>query len=131
MVLDSGPFIEQIEMLQEEIRELRSIITPPDALQRLMGLGLTATQAAMVAALMRGAVLSRHQLMTAMYPDVDERYERESKNVDAQLAYLRKRLKPHGVTVGSHWGKGFYLPEESRANLKSLMDRQFLKQAAE
>lgn len=131
MRLESGPFIERIQILEEEIRELRAVIAPPGLVQSFLALGFTRMQASLLAALMGRGVLSRQQLMAVMYPDVDQRYERDIKVVDTHISYMRKRLSKVGATVSNTWGVGYHLTDESKAKLKALMDRQFLKQAAE
>ncbi len=131
MNLPSGPFIERIAELEEEVRELRALFSPPGLAESFRALGFSNMQSAILAALMVREVLSRQQLMAVMYPDVDTRYERDMKIVDGHMVHLRKRLKTFGLNVENTWGLGYKLTAASRSKLKSLMDRQFLKQAAE
>jgi hypothetical protein len=129
-MIDSGPFIERIQMLEEEIRELRAVISPPGLSDGFLAIGFTRMQSAILAALLGRGTLSRQQLMAVMYPDVDDRYDRPLKLVDAHLSLLRRRMKPFGLTVDCTWGVGYHLTAESKAGLRVLLTRP-ARQAAE
>jgi hypothetical protein len=129
VTLSSGPFIERIQILEEEIRELRAVISPPGLVGGFLALGFTRMQSAILAALLGRSVLSRQQLMAVMYPDPDDRYDRPLKLVDAHLSLLRRRMKPFGLTVDCTWGVGYHLTAETKAKLRLLIDRPYSRAA--
>lgn len=111
--------LEEIKRLTAEVASLRAAVTVLNAGPIIpIALGLTPGEENMLMALMQsgGAVKSKEQLLAAAYAD---RYglgdEPEIKIVDVFVCKLRKKLAPHGIHVETVWGRGYLLPQESRA----------------
>ena len=53
--------------------------------------------------------------MAALYWDKDE--PGEEKIIDVLVCKIRKKLKPYGIDIKTHWGRGYYLPPRSGAGI--------------
>jgi two-component system cell cycle response regulator CtrA len=130
--LPAGPYIQRIEELEETITSMKEALGTDRELLALRLVGLTEYQARLAAALYRREYLSKEGGLAAMYhDDIDRRMDAEPQIVDVTVCTVRKKLKHCGITIDTIWGDGYRMPPESKAKLKALMDRQFLKQAAE
>lgn len=67
----------------------------------------------------RPAVLSQEQLSDWLYQLEDA--EPEIRIIDVFICRLRKKLKPLGVRIGNHWGKGYSLLLESEQQIHDVV----------
>lgn len=47
-------------------------------------------------------------------------HETEPKIVDVFICKLRKKLRPLDITIGTIWGRGYFIPPASRAKITAL-----------
>ena len=106
----------ELDEAHERIRQLEALHfnagwAPPDEI------GLTAKEATIVAVLVgREGVVTTEQLMHALYalrPDEPP----QVKIIDVFVCKARKKLKPFGIEIRTHWGAGYSMPAESQAAL--------------
>lgn len=107
----------ELDEAHERIRQLEQMHfntgwTPPDEI------GLTAKEAAIVAALVgRDGCVSSEQLLHALYAMRPEEPP-QMKIIDVFVCKARRKLKPFGVAIKTHWGVGYYMAPDSQAILK-------------
>jgi len=87
-------------------------------LSKLRALGLTRTQARMLACLTNGRTQSRQQLRTASRQWGDEY---ETKSVDVIIHHIRKKLHHHGIEIRNDWGTGFYMEPASITKMQAIL----------
>lgn len=88
-------------------------------LLRLIGrLGISAQQAAILAALASRRECTRTYLFNAVWGDKLD--QPDPKILDVQLCKLRKAVAPHGVTIKTVWGKGYGMSKESVERVRLL-----------
>jgi len=114
---------DRIETLEEEIRQLHEDATATDGTFACV---LSRQQLALLMA------INKRPLATYAYLDhVTEdygkynRYEGEMhQTLRTKVAVwkLRQRLKPYGIEIKTWRGIGYYLDEENKAKLKTLME---------
>lgn len=110
---------EENEELLEEIRQLKEAAPPSDDLPFAL-LGLSKTQGALVAALMRAspAVLSKESLMDAIYGFEDDHPAK--KVIDVMASHVRRVLRAHDITLEAHWGVGLRMDRASAERLRDI-----------
>ncbi len=130
--LAAGPYIRRIEELEENMSSIKDALGTDRELLALRLMGLTEVQARLAGTLYRREMMTKDGGMAAIYiENPDKRSERDPRGVDVHICSIRKKLTRYGIEINTIWGEGYRMPAESKAKLKSLMDRQFLKQAAE
>lgn len=107
---------------QEEIRQLRALVLQQDGWRAPLELDLTATQEAILAALVTGGLRSKETLHAATRGPGRE-VETEIKIVDVQICHIRRKLKPYGLVITTVWGRGYELQAESRERLLNWAGR--------
>ena len=65
---------------------------------------------------------SKDAIMAALYWDKDE--PGEEKIVDVLICKIRKKIKPYGIDIKTHWGRGYYLPAEIRRQFRTKSNRR-------
>lgn len=114
----------QLRARNEELEEL--VIQ----LKGEMGLGqdlpeglphLTCYEADMLRILIARKVVTRNAAMMAIYSDRTEMPH--EKIVDIWVHRLRRKLGPMGIRIATLWGRGWCLPDATRAILKSMEER--------
>ena len=116
---------DRIATLEEEVRQLREDTVEVDG--RLATI-LSRQQLALLLA------INKRPMATYSYLDhVSEdhgkynRYEGEMhQTLRTKVAVwkLRQRLKPHGIEIKTWRGVGYYLDDENKAKLKTLMEKK-------
>jgi two-component system cell cycle response regulator CtrA len=84
---------------------------------------LTRSEAAMFGVLLANRAPRKETFMAALYslnPDDPP----EIKIVDVFICKMRKKLKPFGIEIKTHWGDGFSMPEESKAKARDFIGAQ-------
>ncbi len=128
--LPAGPYIQRVEELEETVLQMKRAFTSADRdVMALSILGLSAQAAKLVCALLRREFIDFQAVPFVIAPDdADKRTE---VNPTAVISNARRVLKKHGIEIVNVLRQGYYISPEHKTKLKSLMDRQFLKQAAE
>lgn len=107
---------QRIDLLQEQVAQLQKALggeTPCPVEWKL-----TASEARVFGVLIRREVATKDAIMAALYRDRGSA-EPTPKIVDVFICKMRRKLKPHGITISTRWGMGY-----------SLENRQSFKEAA-
>src|SRR5476651_1358718 len=107
------------ETLRDRVRDLEKEIgmaaEPPPMF------GFTRSEAVMFGVFMANRTCQVSTFMTALFSlDVDD--PPEEKILDVWVCSMRKKLKPHGIAIKTHWGVGYEMPEASKARARELME---------
>lgn len=105
---------KEIERLaaQNEIllRELRGEgVMPPE-------LGLSRQESFFMFCVMARPVVSKDQLMEALYPHAEKRPQK--KIIDVMLCDIRKKITPHGYAITTQARIGYSMPDDMRERLR-------------
>lgn len=96
---------------------------------------VTRQQSAVLSLLLRRNEMTKAQIHTVLLenrPSGGGEVTTE-KMVDVVVFHIRKKLKPHNITVETLWGTGYSIPHTSRARAIALLDHfncQILPEAA-
>jgi DNA-binding response OmpR family regulator len=135
-MIDSGPFIKKIERLEDDleiardrVKELEQALGIGDDIMPLRLLGLTPMQARLVNLLWKRDTVTRDQILIVLYQDdYERRFDVQSRIVDVICCQARKRLRKHGITLGSLFkpgmrsdGGGYRMPPESKEKLTAVL----------
>ena len=82
--------------------------------------GFTAQEGRALSCLLACDVVTRDQLLFAMYRDSPEKYERYEKIADVLICKLRKKLDPLGIGIETVWGLGKRILPEDKAKLRGM-----------
>lgn len=109
---------EHCEELEEEVRQLKAELfgadwTPPDEFR------LTPSEAVIVRALIKKVgACSREFLMNATRGAPGTLRRDVNMNViDAQISYIRQKFRPYDLTIGTVWGTGYCISNQTRQRL--------------
>jgi two-component system cell cycle response regulator CtrA len=110
---------ERLDTAVEENRQLRELLEPETQLPP--GLGLTATEARIVALLLRRAphVVSKERIHAVLY--FGEEDSPDPKIIDVLVCKIRSKLSARGVEIETVWGQGFRLGREAVGRLRALV----------
>ena len=119
----------RIPVLQREVEQLRERVAwlerclrgTPDLSYRLFG--LSPAEERILAALMGRSVLSKEQLLTITRPDLADANVPEIAMVEVFVCRIRKKLKPFGINVTTHWGRGYGLTWEMKVAVRALVEQ--------
>lgn len=115
-----------VEMLEDENEVLRERILQ---LEQALGyrlvvpllFGLTDHESRLLGALLTRDIMSRAQLLTALYGHKPVDDEPELKIIDVYTCKARAKLKPFGVEISSKWGVGYYMTKEAKAKVQEYL----------
>ncbi|MCX5570602.1 helix-turn-helix domain-containing protein [Kaistia sp. K-TC2] len=85
------------------------------------GLGLTPHEARVFLALLKRDVCSKEQLMNAAYDLLHDGELPAIKIIDVFICKIRRKLKPHDISIGTLWGRGYYLDAEARQRANDMI----------
>lgn len=108
----------RVDELEEENRQLKDQLLdvtwePP------LEIGLTGKEAALIAILMKQkGVVSKESLLGTMYQLMTDDPP-ELKIIDVFVCKARKKLRPYGLEIATVWGRGYELPEATKALLRN------------
>lgn len=112
------------EFLREAYRQLMEELGANPELQFIRRcravFGLQPSRAKMLAVLVAGKVRDKDSLLLAY--SGNRRDMPEIRIVDTLVRYLRIALAPHGVSIETEWGVGYYIAREGRERLNALLD---------
>jgi DNA-binding response OmpR family regulator len=111
---------DRVQYLERTLRELTTV---PEAMAA--DRHLTPQQSVILGLLLshRGKVVSREQMMTALYWDRRDDWP-EGRIVDVYLSGLRKRLTD--ITIRTIWGRGWTIDKVPAEPWQPIGDREFL-----
>ena len=82
--------------------------------------GIEKARAKLLAVLLAGQVRDKAAILNAY--SGNKRDIPEIKIVDVLVCRLRRALKPHGATIRTDWGVGYYIAAEDRERIRALLD---------
>lgn len=116
----------RVDELEEELRQLREIILPPD--NPFLGrFKLSAQEAAIVNALYK----NNGELPTKRIDQLMVEYARETRSehlfhcygrARVAMSHTRAKLKPYGIAITHHHGFGYRINAEDKEKLKRLLE---------
>lgn len=138
MTLQSGPFIksaretyledrvrqlqEKLELAHEKLIEVERLFGTEDELMPLRVMGFTGHEATLLHLLRNREVMTKGQLMFALYADDPDRMaEADPKIVDVVMCKVRGKLKRMGVEIETVWGCGHLMKASQKARLARLV----------
>lgn len=116
----------RLDVVERENEELRERIMRLEA--ELWGVapipvefGLSSKEEMVLGCLLQRPEASKDAVMLALYgndPSGDK--EPEIKIVDVFICKIRAKLKPFGIKIGTHWGRGYFLGAEAKAAIRGM-----------
>jgi DNA-binding response OmpR family regulator len=106
----------------DELRERLKITQgqEPPISQKIL-FGLTNAENVILTELLQRESLSKNAACRALYSHrIDDNIPAE-KIVDVFVCNMRKKLKPHGIEIGTAWGAGYYLTPAMKRAVESLI----------
>lgn len=105
----SVPLEDRVARIEDEVRRLRDMIARPIEPPDTWGLNRKERQTLAAIAAGRGAVVSFDRVRAALYGN----QARDPSCVRSHVSYLRKKVRPLGVTIRTAFGAGYWLDQES------------------
>lgn len=106
---------EENETLKEQVAYLEAALMGQDQLPTEWG--LTPTQERIVRVCLTWEVATKEAIATALYWDKPEPAE-AINNINVHMVRIRRKLEPFGIEIKTRWGKGFYVPAETRERFR-------------
>lgn len=66
-------------------------------------------------------MLCRDALYTLLFGARPECDQPELKVMDVQICKLRRKMKPHGITIKTQWGQGWSMPKVSNDKIRAAL----------
>lgn len=110
--MDVDARVEALEAENERLRDELDRLRDERGLSFMAPLefGLTGKETLMLGRLLKGGVVTKDQLLDALYTATQE--EAEIKIVDVFICKLRKKLRPFGIGILTRWGTGYQMTGE-------------------
>lgn len=108
------------ELLREKVIALEEILGL--RIETPLVLGLTSHEAKMFGILLKRELVTKEAAMAALYGDRPNG-EVEIKIVDVFVCKARKKLKPFGIEIETVWGRGYRMPQTSKAIAAALLEQ--------
>lgn len=102
--------------LRDKVRSLEALIAPRLTLP--VEWGLTQKEAMLVCLMVGRDIVSKDYAIMAMYALNTGDEIPDQKIIDVFACKVRKKLKPFGVKIITHWGQGYSLEPSVREKLK-------------
>jgi two-component system cell cycle response regulator CtrA len=83
---------------------------------------LTGQQERLLGFLFASGHPSKSQMMDELYGDAI--LQPEIKIIDVLVCKIRKKLKPFGIEISTHWGRGYYLSEPNKDQIRAHLAMQ-------
>lgn len=110
----------QVAQLEDRIYELEEQLglhedIPPS-------LGITKALSRILGVLLARELAPKETIAFAMYQGGQTKRGNEwaDKSVEIQIMNLRKALKPHGIEIETHWGRGYFMTAAMKAKCRAL-----------
>ena len=97
---------DEVDLLQEQVRQLRAALVN-DEIDIPCWYRLTRQEERVYRHLLTRKMVTEESITQALYSDALELPS--SKIVNVWICKLRAKLKPHGIKIVTHWGKGYSL----------------------
>lgn len=122
-----GVFERQVSQLRAENDELRERIRQLeesliDKAEIPHCFGLTVSQARLLAFLLKRESAYLESIRVALFgASVGE--PQSANLVSVMICKIRQKLRPFGVEIKTIWGRGYFLPAESKAKIRAMQQR--------
>ncbi|MEM6384353.1 MAG: hypothetical protein AAF739_16905 [Pseudomonadota bacterium] len=117
---------ERIDLLEEELRQLRESLKPPETLriQIADAFRLSRVQASILATLFGARSVTTERLMMLVDTVTTGNPDRDLLNiVRGHVSGLRKALSPHCIEIESVYGDFYRLPAASKTRIIRLLNK--------
>jgi two-component system cell cycle response regulator CtrA len=112
---------EENDLLKEQIAYLTSALMGSDVLP--LEWNLTESEERVMRVMISREFATKEAISAALYWDKDEPSD-AIKTIDVMVCRIRRKLKPYGIDIKTHWGRGFYLPAEIRRQYREQSNRR-------
>jgi hypothetical protein len=115
----------ELQRLRDRVEQLEEVlgINPTMACRLHMAFSLETQLAEILGMLLSREFVTRGGLYAVLYGDLPESQWPQEKTLDARLFHLRKALQPHGISIITRWGHGWYMRQEDKTKVRAALDR--------
>lgn len=104
---------ERIAALEEALG--LTLDAPPDA-------DFTPTEMKIIGLMLARGYVRKEAFMTALYASrLDADSIPDIKIIDVLVCKIRPKLEPHGVTIETKWGDGYFIPADKKPKCRELL----------
>lgn len=111
--------VDERDCLLEEITQLKQVLVSDDDFPREWKIKLTSRK--LLRHLLARKMVSKTSAYLALYDGSDGDGPSETI-LNVYICHLRKRLKPLGISITTHWGEGYSLTPEMKQRLRELIE---------
>jgi two-component system cell cycle response regulator CtrA len=116
---------EKIQALEDRIADLEAALGMtariPSRLYRKLKFSRWRPCEKLLGMFMTREMLTREACYLVLYEMREEENQPSTKLVDVYVCALRAALKPYDIEIKNVWGKGWYMPAESKKKLAELI----------
>lgn len=117
---------EQIEMLQEENRQLRERIAKlegGDDADKAIRIFRMSRRMSIAFSMLLNRDVSRWDILNATHDDDRQmRLENPDWAINTLIKYMRQKIRPFGIDIESVYGFGYRMTEENRSRARKLLE---------
>jgi two-component system, cell cycle response regulator CtrA len=110
---------DENETLRERVRKLEEALGWRMTIPVIFG--LSPHESRLFGGLLARDIMSKAQILDALYGHLPGDDEPEIKIVDVFVCKARAKLKPFGVEISTKWGNGYYLTKEAKAKVAEYL----------
>ena len=110
--MEDSALQRRVEELEARVRAIEEGLL--GAVEPLMLLGFSVSEAQMVALLVKRETVTADALYYLTYGDAGDAVR---KVIDVRMSHIRRKLRPYGVTIETHVGAGYSMPGASKMRL--------------
>jgi len=111
---------QELAVKDELIAQLQETLSGANVDDHALYFDLTPQEAICLGVLLKNKAPRRSAFMTSLYSARSDD-EVDVKIIDVFICKMRKKLKPFGIEIKTHWGDGYEIPEASKARARELM----------
>jgi DNA-binding response OmpR family regulator len=120
----AGGLMSEMERMRDRVLQLEQIlgIDSSETGRIREAFGLEPDLARIMGMLLKRNFVSHESLYTVMYGHRPECEWPDAKVLDVQICKLRRRLKPHDVTIATRWGEGWSISVPNKVKARAVLD---------
>jgi hypothetical protein len=116
----------QLDDAQAQLRDMHAL--NETGAENLMGVaGFTKMEARVASTVARFGRCTKATIYHALYGHLPDDEQREPKIVDVMICKIRRKLRPAGIEITTHWGVGYGMSQEDVVRLRELARRTELE----
>jgi|SRR6185437_8854524 len=112
----------ELQALRDRVAELEELIGVKPPNRPLRALHLRPAEEIVCQLLVQQSILTHDFYFRSAHGGRPECDQPETRILEQYICFLRKKLKPLGIVIGTRWGAGFYLTDENKAKLAALLE---------